>query len=44
MGGNFAHFFSSTEMNGQRGGTFVKQNWQPGFIFIGVGPTEAGFY
>lgn len=43
MGGDFAHFFLSAEVDGDGGGVFLQQSGKPGLIFFGVRPAEAGF-
>ena len=43
VGGDFAHFFAGAEMNGEGGRVLGEEDGEPGLIFIGRGPTEAGF-
>ena len=43
MGGNFAHFFLSAEMNGDGGGVFGQKGGEPGLVFRGVRPAETSF-
>ena len=43
MGGDFAHFFLSAEVDGEGGGVLLQESGEPGLVFFGIGPAEAGF-
>ena len=41
--GDFAHFFSGAQVNGESGGAFVEQKRKPVAIFVKRGPAESSF-
>ena len=43
MGGDFAHFFFSTEVDGEGSGVLVQEGGEPFLVFFGFIPAEASF-
>lgn len=43
VSGDFGHFFSGAEMDGEGGGVLIEEGWEPGLIFCRIRPAEASF-
>ena len=43
MGGDFGHFLTSAEMNGEGGGMFGKERGEPSLVFFDTGVAKSGF-